>query len=712
MSMSMRQIKQTWCFGLMRFSIHCDSFRVIAVGALLVSLVAGSPYTNADGGPEDHSFELPGIDDSVVKLTRRSASPVNVIFLVGTECPLVKIYASRVSKTVQEINRSHPKHSPAVRLIGLCSTVQDSIDDLQAFADDQQIEFTLAKDFDGSVGKRLGATRTSEVLVLDQDLAIRYQGRVDDEYEPGVSRTKVTRHDLRQAIDEILAGRPVSVPVTKPVGCLIGYATEGPVTTELTYTRDIAPILDRQCNECHRRGDIGPFALTDYAEVVGWGPMMVEVIDEQRMPPWHADPKFGTFVNARHMPDSEKQMVRDWVDGGMPYGDLTDLQKETSPASLAIADDGSEWQFSREPDLIVSMSDHSFEVPADQSVDYQYYVVDPGFKEDTWVVGTEVQPGNRSVVHHCIVFIRPPDDANFRGVGWLGAYVPGQRGAEFPEGYARRIPAGSKLVFQMHYTPTGTKQTDQTRIGLLLGKEENVTHEIITLTAINSEFEIPPNAQDHAVRASIRRLPERGELLAIAPHMHLRGKSFRVFAEPIMSSPDSHASDNPSSSEILLSVPHYDFNWQHVYAFADPLPLSSVDKIWFEATFDNSSSNPFNPDPAAAVFWGDQTDEEMAIGFFEVSIPRQPIAQRTRTVKAKSDSPQLNDEERRRAKQFAEQYIHRWDANHDGKLVSEELPKSIARFGMDQLDRNRNGVLETDEIERLYQQHLKKPASR
>ncbi|OYP36400.1 redoxin domain-containing protein [Rhodopirellula sp. MGV] len=652
--------------------------------------------------PNALTFELPDTDGAKVNLSQSSAAPVNVLFFVGTECPLVKIYASRVSKTVKTINQKHPEHAPAVRLIGICSTAQDSLEDLQSFAKEQQIDFTLVKDFGGDVGKNFGATRTSEVIVLDQDLSIRYQGRVDDEYEPGVSRTRINREDLAEAIEELLAGEPITVAVTKPVGCLIGYATDDPVTTELTYARDIAPILDRQCNECHRSGDIGPFALTDYAEVVGWGPMMVEVIEDQRMPPWHADPKHGEFLNARHMPDKEKQAVKDWVEGGMPFGNVNDLPKTLVNPPRTIAEDGDKWQFSRDPDMVISMSDQPFVVPADESVDYQYYVVDPGFKEDTWVVGTEVRPGNRAVVHHCIVFIRPPDNADFRGIGWLGAYVPGQRGVEFPPGYARRIPAGSKLVFQMHYTPTGTPQEDMTQVGLLIGDKDQLSDEIITLTAINSEFEIPPHADGYPVTASLRRLPRVGQLLAVAPHMHLRGKSFRVFSDQ---DSDSDAKPEPNT---LLSVPHYDFNWQHVYAFAKPIQLNSVNKIWFEAEFDNSENNPANPDPESPVYWGDQTNEEMAIGFFEVAIPRNITDEmRKRAATSGQAARQVSEEDKRKAHELAARYIERWDTDQNGILNRDELPRSIAHFGMDQLDRNHNGSIELDEIEQLHLRRFK-----
>ena len=213
-------------------------------------------------------------------------------------------------------------------------------------------------------------------------------------------------------------------------------------------------------------------------------------------------------------------------------------------------------------------------------------------------------------MHHAIVFVRPPDGESFTGIGWLTAYVPGQRATQFPPGFARRIPAGSKFVFQMHYTPNGKAQFDQTKIGLNFIDEASVTHEVFTLAGIDQEFEIPPNVAEHAVDASVSWLPKEGMLLAAMPHMHLRGKSFQVRTR------------SGDSESIQLDVPHYDFNWQHTYEWSEPIPLRDIDRLSFTATFDNSVANPFNPNPNEYVMWGDQTWEEMAVAFFEVARPR------------------------------------------------------------------------------------------
>lgn len=637
----------------------------------------------------DSGFKLPTCTNTPVELSLADSAAVNVLFFVGTECPLVRQYGPRVQQIVDSFNEGRGEAS-AVRVIGVSSSRQDSIDDLREFIDEYEIRFPIGKDVGNVVADQFAVKRMSEVVVLDNLLQVRYRGRIDDEYQPGIARGAARSHELRDAIASILAGKPVAVTRTEPVGCLIGRVRTGPITTKLTYTKDIASVLNKHCVECHRAGEIGPFALTDYNEIVGWGEMMVEVIDQNRMPPWHADPKFGTFANARFMSETDKQLIRDWVVGGMPLGDATELAKPT-----AIADGKrDQWLFGPTPDVVVTMSDSPFPIPASGTVEYQYYVVDPGFDEDVWIRGAEVRPGNRSVVHHCIVFVRPPDGTDMQGIGLLTAYVPGQRAAPDFEGHARRVPAGSQFVFQMHYTPTGVAEEDVTEVGLWLTNDKQVSHEVFTVTAIDHDFEIPPHAEDHSVEATRSRLPDTGQLLSATPHMHLRGKSFEFSVV------------RGEDRETLLRVPHYDFNWQHVYAFEKPIPLSDVDRLAIDVRFDNSANNPTNPDPEAYVFWGDQTDEEMAIGFFEVAVPRTDAGQQRRVDRQQPRSKKSREVEQvaseTQSEVFAKNYISRYDQDGDNILIRDEMPLSIRRFGWSDLDRNRDGRLTRKEIETAH----------
>jgi peroxiredoxin len=604
-----------------------------------------------------------------------SADPtikLHVVCFLGTECPLARVYGPGLNRMAAEYA------SEGVEFIGVNSNVQDSMDDLKGYVKEHEISFPIGKDYDRKVALQSGATRTPEVFVVDQAGVIRYQGRIDDQYKPGIARSTAKVHDLRAAIDQLLAGKPVDNPKVEAVGCLIALPRKAPSESDVTYCNQVIRILQKNCIECHRSGQIGPFVLDDYDEVVGWADMSIEVIDNGRMPPWHADPNVGQFANARYMPDEEKETLRKWVDAGMPYGEVKDL-----PPKQTYADG---WRMSKEPDLILEMSDKPYAVPSEGTVEYQYFVVDPGFTEDTWIRGSQVIPGNSSVVHHCIVFQRPPDGSYLKGAGMLAGYVPGQITSELPDGYAYRIVAGAHLVFQMHYTPNGKPQEDLTQLGLVFAKPEEVTNEVYVINGIDTEFEIPPGVANHEVEAEVEWFPKDGEILSLTPHMHVRGKSLAVTL---------YTKDGPTP---LLRVPSYDFNWQHDYDLATPIPLDNVNKISFKAVFDNSNANPSNPDPTQYVAWGDQTWEEMALTFLRVAEPLDPeerFADR-KEVKAQNEAEQRIKWDL--ALDFADKYIARFDDNDDKLLSPQEVPKSVRAFRFHYYDQDGNRYLTRDEI--------------
>ncbi|WP_339749282.1 redoxin domain-containing protein [uncultured Rubinisphaera sp.] len=650
--------------------------RIVLTLLIVTLLTFSSDWAQAES--ETTSIEtatavkLPDIKGKTVEVPVGASEKITVLCFLGTECPLARLYGPRLETLSQ-------KYAKDVRFYAINSNMHDSLEEFATYAEAHKLTFPCVKDYENKLADRMAAERTPEVIVLDQAGKVRYQGRIDDQYLPGIVKPEPTRSDLKIALEELIAGKEVSTSETKAVGCLIGKVFPEEITTDITYTKEIAPILQTHCVECHRQGEIGPFALTQYDEVVGWGEMLLEVIDEGRMPPWHANPKVGVFTNARRMSAEEINALKTWVHGGMPYGNAEDLPKPTSYVQG--------WQFKREPDLVFDMHRKPFAVPEEGIVEYQYFVVDPKFTEDKWVTGTQIVPGNRAVVHHCIVFVRPPDGKDYRGLGWIAGYVPGQRSVHMPEGYARKVPAGSQFVFQMHYTPNGIAQEDLTKLGLLLIDEKDVTHEVSTLVAINHDFEIPPHAADYAVKGDITKIPDRGELLAITPHMHYRGKSFQVTAKV------------NDSEELLLDVPAYDFNWQHVYELASPRPLASIEKLSFVSTFDNSEANPFNPNPEDYVTWGDQSSEEMAIAFFEVAYPLNDTGE---TKKAKPKQEQAEDPERqKRVDAFVADFFKRFDQNEDGEIKREELPLSMRRFAFKKLDRDDDGRLDTEEVKTL-----------
>lgn len=647
----------------------------------LIALMLGLNATYNSLEASQLSFSLATIAGDAVEL-KPGSSTASVVCFLGTECPMARGYAS-------QLNRLHDTFAArGVRLIGVMSNRQDSSADIARYASELNIVFPLVHDVSGEVADRYGAKRTPEVFLLDTELKLRYHGRIDDQLAPGVARSSATREDLRIAIEELLAGKPISIPATKPLGCFIGRAPTEPAVTAIdspvTYSKQVARVLQQHCIECHRTGEIGPFAMDSYDEIVGWADTMLETVEQGRMPPWHADPQFGNFANARSMPEADKQVLRDWIAAGLPQG----LDSDLPPEPIWVEG----WNLPRAPDMVVEMRARPFTVPKDGVVEYQYFVADPGLEQDTWVTAAQVIPGARSVVHHAIVFVRPPDGAEFRGIGWLSAYVPGQRVSELPPGRARKIPAGSKFVFQMHYTPNGVEQADITKVGLLFGEKEQVTHEVFTTLAIDQEFEIPPGEASFAIRAKTIGLPTNGELLAITPHMHVRGKSFRLF-------------DAQRTSETILNVPHYDFNWQHTYQLVKPLALDTFEQgLEFEAVFDNSTNNPFNPDPTETVTWGDQTWEEMAVAFFEVSRPLNAAS--TTTTSSSTGSEQATQQQKQRESKI-EAYVQRvfaaLDANGDGQIKKAEADIVVRHLHFDLWDLNADNVATLTEVQRAAQ---------
>lgn len=621
-------------------------------------------------GPKIEPFRLPGINQDVVEL-KNEQDGITVVCFLGTECPLAKLYGPRLAQLAEAYRDKH------VSFVGINSNSQDSKEEVLAYAQKYSLNFPVAKDYGNVVADSFAAKRTPEVFVLDADRNVVYRGRIDDQYAPGVSRQAATRHDLRNALDQVLSNKPVSCPLTLATGCFIGREREPIESSDVTFTNQVARIFHKQCVECHRPQEIGPFSLLDYEESIGWADTILEVIDDGRMPPWHANPQFGHFINARHLSAEEKVLLHEWVEAGTPYGDPQDLPEQPSFS------DG--WRLSRDPDVVLTMSDQPFTIPAEGTVEYQYFVVDPGFEEDKWVTGAQVLPGNHSVVHHSIVFVRPPDGAEFRGIGWLTAYVPGNRSGAFETGHAIKVPAGSKLVFQQHYTPTGIEQTDQTKVGITFGDASTITHEIYTLAGIDQEFEIPPHAANHQVKSHVPYLPQHATLLSIMPHMHVRGKSFTLY----------HRSDDEET--VLLDVPQYDFNWQHAYELVEPIPLSQVDSLEFTISFDNSKHNPANPNPAEHVTWGDQTWEEMAVAFFVVSEPR--VKQALPKTERSSNDRDISPEHQKRMKAEADRMLVRFDKNRDGVVTRYETPLAFRNHSFWDIDKNRDGKLTRPEIE-------------
>jgi mono/diheme cytochrome c family protein len=419
-------------------------------------------------------------------------------------------------------------------------------------------------------------------------------------------------------------------------GLIATAASASAQTPAPTFTKDVAPILYQNCTSCHRAGEIGPMPLVSFSDARPWAKAIATNVANGTMPPWHADPAHGQFLNDRRLSDQDRDTIVKWAAAGAPEGNKADMPK------LPAFAEG--WQIGT-PDTIWSMLE-DYPVPANGTIDYKNFEVPTNLTEDRWAQAIEVRPGDRSVVHHVIVYLidpnaartpppftpaagmrRPADapkpdkqeDANDRPMkhgptGWLTGYAPGQAVRVYQPGTALRVPAGSTLIIQEHYTATGKATTDRTRIGVKWAKEAPKTA-VDVATLQNSNFKLPAGSSDTRVDAEMT-LNEDLTIWSVLPHTHMRGKKWEVTAIY----PDGR-------SELILNVPKYDFNWQTDYIFKQPLNMPKGTKIHTAAWYDNSTANKANPDPKKDVYWGDQTWEEMqftAITFSKTGAPAKP----------------------------------------------------------------------------------------
>jgi hypothetical protein len=374
----------------------------------------------------------------------------------------------------------------------------------------------------------------------------------------------------------------------------------------VTYAKDVAPILYKNCTECHRQGMSAPMSLMTYDETRPWARAIKQRVVKREMPPWSADPAHGTFKNDPRLSQKEIDTISAWVDGGASKGNDRDL-----PVPPQYADG---WTIGT-PDAIFTMTEE-FKVPAEGTIPYQYIRIPTNVAEDKWLQAIEIKPGDRRVVHHVIASAQPVGgnarDERTAGRTSLGGITPNKPGVVYEPGIARLLRANSEIILQMHYTTIGVPTSDRTSVAVIYAKEPPKKM-LSGGNVLNARFEIPPGAPHHEVSAT-RTFADDVLLTTMMPHMHVRGKDMTYIAHY----PDGR-------KETLLYVPKYDFNWQHTYELAEPKLLPKGTKLEVIAHFDNSTNNVFNPDPTATVRWGDQTWEEMMIGFYSTVVPAPSV---------------------------------------------------------------------------------------
>jgi thiol-disulfide isomerase/thioredoxin len=567
-----------------------------------------------------------------------------VLAFLGTDCPVSNLYLPGLI----ELEKTY--RSKQVQFLAIYPNEHVDLEQVAAHAYDRDVPFPVLKDFGQRLADSLGVSRVPTVVVLDGEFVLRYRGRMDDRYGVAFRRPKATRADLVQAIEEVLAGQNVSVAETEADGCLLDRGRPQPARTEATspsFARDVAPILQKRCQNCHRPEQAAPFSLLTYDDAVRRGRMIKEVTTQRRMPPWHADPRYGQFANSRRLTRAEIDTLASWVDAGMPRGDDKDLPKPI--------DWPKGWVHGK-PDLVISMPEE-FEVPADGVLPYQHFLVDTNFTEDRWVQIAEARPGAAEVVHHVVAHIlkegqrQPflPDGTLSVLVGW----APGDLGLVCPPDTALRIPKGAKLRFELHYTPNGKKVKDRSMIGITFAKKPP-KYELFTNSFANEAIVVPPNNPHYRAEATLKMRAD-ARIISFVPHMHWRGKDY--FYEVIY--PDGRR-------EPLLSVPRWDFNWQNVYQFQEPLKVPKGARLHAVAHWDNSRNNPLNPAPDKTVRFGLQTWDEMMVGWVAY------VWERPETAEELAKQP-FNQ---------ADLFFDRLDRNGDDVLTPDEIPEQMRPFLM------------------------------
>ncbi|WP_020475487.1 redoxin domain-containing protein [Zavarzinella formosa] len=551
-------------------------------------------------------------------------SKATVIVFLSCECPMSNAYA----KPLSDLNTKFK--SQGVTVVGINANKEESAEQIIAHSKEYGINFPVLKDTDGAAVKALGAKMNPEAFILDDKLVVRYHGRIDNGFTGRMRPApKTTRFDVVTALEEMLAGKPVSVPQTQSFGCPLPEA-ERQVAKEgsVTYHRDVAPILQNNCQSCHRPGEVGPFSLQTYKQAVKWSDGIISETKDHRMPPWKPAPS-ELLVAPRHLKPADVKTLEAWVAQGMPEGNPKD-----APAPPKFPDG---WQLGK-PDAILEMSGDA--VVAANGKDLFHCVVFPtNFPEDVYVAAVEVRPGNPRVVHHTIQAFdtfgrakklldeaqkkqkdtdpdRGPGYSLSRGMGFipgpanmLGGWAPGLVPQMMPEGVGQKLPKGADIVMQIHYHRTGKEETDRTKIGLYFTKGK-MTEYLTSVPVPGLFLQIPAGKKDYKVDSSVT-LTEDVILRTVTPHMHLLGKEIEL----TVTLPDG-------KEESVIKIPEWDYNWQEMYALKTPMKLPKGTVLRTRATYDNSDSNPLNPrNPPIPVRFGEQTENEMCFVFCGVTSP-------------------------------------------------------------------------------------------
>jgi len=595
------------------------SLLVLVAALLVVPTLGASEKPSTERLGQKITLTLTTLEGKKITLADLKEQAVVLVFL-SFDCPVSNDYVTRLNELAVDYG---PKK---VAFLAVLPTSEDSAE-LARQVKEFKLAFPACRDDKLEAVHALKARTVPEAFVLDAQRVLRYRGRIDDGWSGRLKRKPtVQRQDVQVALDELLAGKKVSEPATLAIGCPISTDRGKPVSTRVTYYRDVLPILQARCQTCHRPGEVGPFSLMTYRQAVNWAEDIKEYTKAGKMPPWK--PTGGVeFRDARKMTAKEIETLAAWVDGGTPEGD-----PKEAPAPVKWTDG---WQLGK-PDLILTPKEDTI-IGATGPDHFRCYVFPTNLPEDKFVVAYEVRPGNNRVVHHTLHFLdtqgrarkleqaeaakpktgkekdRGPGYVSRMGPGFfppsgdVGGWAPGITPSFLPEGVGYYLPKGADFVLQMHYHRTGKEERDRTQIGLYFSKKRD--NKVLQPIAVPGLFlAIPKDAANFKVAGNLW-LADDCTVHTVTPHMHLLGKSIKVTVQEPGGQPFT-----------LIDIPQWEYNWQETYHLKKPLRLKAGTHLKLEAAFDNSKDNPNNPNnPPKQVRFGEQTTDEMCFAFLGVT---------------------------------------------------------------------------------------------
>jgi peroxiredoxin len=526
---------------------------------------------------------------------RRADARVVVLFFTGNGCPVAR-------QSIEKLKSLRDHYSEQGVVIWMINSVAgDDRESIEKEAKDFKEEpLPVLIDDTQEIARIFDVKRTAETICIDTaHWKVFYRGALDDQLVEGAQKPEPTEKYVENALNQFLAGKSIERPNSVGRGCLITYeAAGGQGAGPVSYSKEIAPLLQSKCVLCHSPGNIGPFALSSYQKVKGRADMIREVLVARRMPPWDADPHYGHFKNDRSMTVAQTKTLLRWIDDG--------AQRDEGPDPLAQPVAATPLWPMGQPDYIVKLPVPE-QIPATGVLEYRYVEVPSPITNDVWLAGAVFRPDNRRVVHHLIVrakYDKMPKRA--RDDAFLTGWAPGIDYWAYPEGTGKFLGKGATLNFELHYTADGKPETDQSELGLYIMKSPPKLA-LQTQGAVNWDVMVPPHEAE-APSYAIYGFEHESVLYDLAPHMHLRGAWFKF-----------EALYPTGKRETLLSVPRYDFNWQTIYRLAEPKVMPVGTWIFCTGGFDNSVRNPSNPNPDKRIKWGDQSFDEMFIGFMDVA---------------------------------------------------------------------------------------------